>query len=430
MTGLLPDSDLLAQFGQLFQQRTGSPDTQAHWQQFHWKQIVQLGFPNYKHEDWKYTPLDRLLQHRFNYAQTLAISKQQCDHLALTLDAHRLVFVDGRFVASLSDTAYEPYQVSTLTEQENIPVAVRAEVFLHLTESLAQESLLIRLAAGKKSDKPLYLLHMSSGQADDQNKNAINSSYYRHHLLIEANAKAQVIEHFVSLNNRAHFTGARLTMALGDNAQLTHCKLAFENQHSYHFSHNDLILGHHAYAYSDSFLLGAGLTRHHTSAQLNGEGDHISINSLLLPLSGEICDSRTYLEHNKGHCQSQQLHKTIVHDQGKAVFNGTLKVAPHAVKTDGKMTNNNLLLSKQAEVDTKPQLEIYADDVKCSHGATVGYIDAEQVSYLQSRGISQTEAKQMIIFAFAAELTEPLKNKVIRQQVITRITERLKRMGR
>jgi len=430
MTGLPPDNDLLVQFSQLFQQRTSLSDAQDHLQQLHWKEIIKLGFPNYKHEDWKYTSLDRLLQYRFNYAQKLTISKQECDYLALPINSCRLVFFNGRFLASLSDNSYEPYQVSALTEQKNIPVAVRAEVFLHLTESLAEESLLIRLAAGKKSNKPLYLLHISSGQLGDQNKNGINSSYYRHHLLIEENAKTQVIEHFVSLNNQSHFTCARLTIALGNNAQLMHYKLAFENQHSYHFSHNDLILGHYAYAYSNSFLLGANLTRHHTSAQLNGKGSNISINSLLLPLKGEICDSRTYLEHNKGHCYSQQLHKTIVHNNGKAVFNAKLKVAQHAVKTDGKITNNNLLLGKQAEVNTKPQLEIYADDVKCSHGATVGCIDAEQVSYLQSRGISETKAKQMIIFAFAAELTESLKNKIIRQQVITHISERLKRIGR
>ncbi|WP_367680636.1 Fe-S cluster assembly protein SufD [Candidatus Fukatsuia anoeciicola] len=428
MTGLLPDNDLLVQFSQLFQQRTSLSNMQAHWQQYHWKETIKLGFSNHKHEDWKYTSLDRLLQYRFNYAQKLKISKQQCDCLALPLDSHRLVFLNGRFIASLSDNIYESYQVSSLVEQKNIPVAVHAEVFLHLTESLAQESLLIRLAAGKKSNKPLYLLHISSGQTDNQNKNIINSSYYRHHLLIEENAKIQVIEHFVSLNNQSHFTCARLTISLGDNAQLTHYKLAFENQHSYHFSHNDLILGNHAYAHSDSFLLGANLTRHHTSAQLNGKGSYISINSLLLPFREEICDSRTYLEHNKGHCHSQQLHKTIVYNNGKAVFDGILKVAPHAVRTDGKITNNNLLLSKQAEVNTKPRLEIYTDDVKCSHGATVGYIDIEQVSYLRSRGISKTKAKQMIIFAFAAELTESLKNKIIHQQVVTRITKRLKRI--
>lgn len=149
------------------------------------------------------------------------------------------------------------------------------------------------------------------------------------------------------------------------------------------------------------------------------------MNSLLLPVGREICDTRTYLEHNKGHCESRQLHKVMVRERGKAIFNGMIKVAKHALKTDGQMTNNNLLLSHLAEVDTKPQLEIYADDVKCSHGATVGRIDAEQLFYLQSRGINQADAQQMIIFAFAAEVTEAIHNEAIRKQVLARIAERL-----
>ncbi|VDZ63786.1 FeS cluster assembly protein sufD [Serratia odorifera] len=187
------------------------------------------------------------------------------------------------------------------------------------------------------------------------------------------------------------------------------------------------MIGRDARVKSDSFLLGAGLTRHNTSAQLNGEGSNLAINSLILPIGKEVCDTRTYLEHNKGFCESRQLHKTVVSDRAKAVFNGMIKVAKHAIKTDGQMTNHNLLLGNVAEVDTKPQLEIYADDVKCSHGATVGRIDQEQIFYLQSRGISRHDAQQMIIFAFAAELTEGIKDDAIREQVLVQITRRLPR---
>ena len=166
------------------------------------------------------------------------------------------------------------------------------------------------------------------------------------------------------------------------------------------------------------------LSRHNTSTQLNGENSTLAINSLVLPVKQEVADTRTYLEHNKGHCVSRQMHKTIVRDKGRAVFNGHIKVAQHALKTDGQMTNNNLLLGKLAEVDTKPQLEIYADDVKCSHGATIGRIDDEQMFYLRSRGIEQDAAQTMIIHAFAAELTETLENPVMRQAVLQRIAQR------
>jgi Fe-S cluster assembly protein SufD len=191
-------------------------------------------------------------------------------------------------------------------------------------------------------------------------------------------------------------------MTVADNAHLQHIKLAFENAQSYHFAHNDLALGRDASAFSSSFLLGSSVLRHHTSTQLNGENSNLRINSLAMPVNGEVCDSRTWLDHKVGYCNSRQLHKTIVNDKGRAVFNGLINVAPHAIKTDGQMTNNNLLLGRLSEVDTKPQLEIYADDVKCSHGATIGRIDDEQLFYLRSRGITQQAAQQMILYAFAA----------------------------
>ncbi|CNI28152.1 Fe-S cluster assembly protein SufD [Yersinia pekkanenii] len=410
--------DALQRFDQLFKQRESGNSSEA---LAHWQQVLQLGFPSVKHEDWKYTPLARLLAHDFSFATPPVVTAAQRDALSLIQDAHRLVFIDGRYAPELSDREYGPYQLTLVTEDLPLPTAIQSDVFLHLTESLAQERLHIRLPAGKHSDKPLYLLHISSGNRSE----VVNTSHYRHHLVIEANAQAEVIEHFVSLGEHPHFTGARLTVAVGDNAELSHCKLAFETPNSYHFAHNDLVLGRDAKACSYSFLLGAGLTRHNTSAQLNGEGATLSINSLLLPIGREICDTRTYLEHNKGYCESRQLHKIIVRERGKAVFNGMIKVAQHALKTDGQMTNNNLLLSQLAEVDTKPQLEIYADDVKCSHGATVGRIDAEQLFYLQSRGISQADAQQMIIFAFAAELTEAIHHEAIRKVVLARIADRL-----
>lgn len=135
-----------------------------------------------------------------------------------------------------------------------------------------------------------------------------------------------------------------------------------------------ILLATDASAFSHSFLLGAAVLRHHSSSQLNGENATLRLNSLAMPVKNEVCDTRTWLEHNKGYCNSRQLHKTIVSDKGRAVFNGLINVAQHAIKTDGQMTNNNLLLGKLAEVDTKPQLEIYADDVKCSHGATIGVL--------------------------------------------------------
>jgi len=416
-------SHAMQQFYRLFESVGGEQSSHAH---NHWQQVLRLGFPHAKMEDWKYTPVAPLLGNQFFLPEEQSLSAEKFEALALPIDAYRLVFVDGRFNQALSDSATGEFEIEKLTPaiQQTLPEAVESEVFLHLTESLAQHGLKIRLPKGKHAEKPLYLLHISSGR--DKSRE-VNTVHHRYHVEIESGANAEIIEHYVSLNDLGHFTGARLTANVGDNATLSHYKLSFESQASFHFAHNDLVIGRDANVSSNSFLLGAGLTRHHTSARHDGEGSNLNMNSLLLPMDSELADTRTYLEHNKGYCNSHQLHKVIVNDKAKAVFNGMIYVAKDAIKTDGKMTNNNLLLSDKAEVDTKPQLVIWADDVKCGHGATVGRMDEEQLFYLRARGINAFDARNMIIFAFAAELTEAIENETLRKVVIARIAGRLNR---
>ncbi|HGW4082269.1 TPA: Fe-S cluster assembly protein SufD [Klebsiella michiganensis] len=419
MAGLPNSSNALQQWHHLFESQSGQRSPQAHQ---HLQQLLRLGLPTRKHENWKYTPLDALLNQTFVAAQPQTLTAARRDELALPVEAWRLVFVDGQFSASLSDDlAASGYEVQVDNERQQLPDAVQPEVFLHLTESLATTVTHIRVRRNQRPDKPLLIMHLTRGLASDE----MNTAHYRHHLALESGAQATIIEHYLSLNDERHFTGARLTMTVADNAHLQHIKLAFENAQSYHFAHNDLALGRDASAFSSSFLLGSSVLRHHTSTQLKGENSTLRINSLAMPVNGEVCDSRTWLDHQVGYCNSRQLHKTIVNDKGRAVFNGLINVAQHAIKTDGQMTNNNLLLGRLSEVDTKPQLEIYADDVKCSHGATIGRIDDEQLFYLRSRGITQQAAQQMILYAFATELTEAIDDEALRQQILARIGQRL-----
>lgn len=387
----------------------------------HMQQMLRLGLPTRRHENWKYTPLDGLLSHRFVVPDPEGLTANQRDAMALSVDAWRLVFVDGRYSAELSDDLTDSgFEVTVDDRRQSLPAAVQGEVFLHLTESLAQRVTHIHVARNHSPARPLLLMHVSRGRAQPE----INTAHYRHHVTLGEGARATVIEHYVSFDEQPHFTGSRLTADVAANSQLRHYKLAFENASSYHFAHNDLIIAQDAVVESNAFLLGGTVLRHNTSTQLNGENTTLRVNSLALPVNNEVCDTRTWLEHNKGYCNSRQLHKTIVRDKGRAVFNGMIKVAQHAVKTDGQMTNNNLLLGRLAEVDTKPQLEIYADDVKCSHGATIGRIDDEQMFYLRSRGIDERAAQQMIIYAFAAELTESISDEALKQQVLERIGQR------
>ncbi len=419
MAGLPNSSNALQQWHHLFESQSGQRSPQAHQ---HLQQLLRLGLPTRKHENWKYTPLDALLNQRFVVAEPQTLTAEQRDALALKLEAWRLVFIDGQYSANLSDDlTASGYEVRVDNGRQQLPEAVQPEVFLHLTESLAASVTHIKVGRNQRPEKPLLIVHMTRGLTSDE----MNTAHYRHHLELESGAEATIVEHYLSLNDERHFTGARLTMSVADNAHLQHIKLAFENAQSYHFAHNDLALGRDASAFSSSFLLGSAVLRHHTSAQLNGENSNLRINSLAMPVNNEVCDSRTWLDHKVGYCNSRQLHKTIVNDKGRAVFNGLINVAQHAIKTDGQMTNNNLLLGRLSEVDTKPQLEIYADDVKCSHGATIGRIDDEQLFYLRSRGIAQQAAQHMILYAFAAELTEAIGDEALRQQILARIGQRL-----
>ncbi|MDA8480718.1 Fe-S cluster assembly protein SufD [Citrobacter sp. Awk 4] len=418
MAGLPNNSSVLQQWHRLFEAQGESRSEHA---QQHLQQMLRLGLPTRKHENWKYTPLEGLTNSTF-VSHFAEITPAQCKALALDIDAVRLVFVDGQFSPELSDsTEGSGFEVTFNDERQTWVAPIQPEVFLHLTESLAQRGSHIRVKRHQRPAKPLLLMHITQGVDGDE----VNTAHYRHHFVLAEGAEATIIEHYVSLDDTCHFTGARLTMNVGANAHLHHIKLVFENPESHHFAHNDLRLAGDATAHSHSFLLGDAVLRHNTSTQLNGENTTLRINSLAMPVKNEVCDTRTWLEHNKGYCNSRQLHKTIVSDKGRAVFNGVITVAQHAIKTDGQMTNNNLLLGKLAEVDTKPQLEIYADDVKCSHGATVGRIDNEQMFYLRSRGIGQQDAQQMILYAFAAELTEALGDDVLKQQVLARIGLRL-----
>lgn len=222
MAGLPTKSDVSAldrdssramrQLHQIFESRGGERSAHAHT---HWRQVLRLGFPHEKLEDWRYTSVSSLLSNQFFAPQQQVLATEWVESLALPFDCHRLVFVDGRLVADLSDSdtgVFEFEKMSPATQQM-LPDSVQSEVFLHLTESLAQDLLYLRLPEGKQAEKPLYLLHLISGRDQPCEMNTV---HHRCHLVIESGAKAEVIEHYLSLNNHGHFTGARVTVNVGD----------------------------------------------------------------------------------------------------------------------------------------------------------------------------------------------------------------------
>ncbi|MDA0149157.1 Fe-S cluster assembly protein SufD [Vibrio sp. LaRot3] len=422
MAGLPVKSDTLAPLTDLIESRLPKL---AEAQSQHWQQATELGLPNNKHEDWKYTSLESFKQIDFSSQSAANVTEQDIVAKRLDIDAHLLVFIDGQFTPALSD--YATAQVTPIADyQGELPAAISPEIFLHLTEAFNQSGVVIEVDRKNATEKPWYILNVETltqgGMAQTRN-----------HLKLGTSSHACVIEHFVTLNETApalnHYVGSRLTIDVADNSQLAHYKICQGSVNSHHFAHNDIHIGRDAEVDSQTFMLSGQVIRHHTSAALNGENSELNMNSLSLPVSDQTYDTRTYLEHNKGHCTSEQLHKIIGQGQSKSVFNGMIKVAQHALKTDGQMENHNLLLSEHCEINSKPQLEIYADDVKCSHGTTTGALSKEQIFYLQARGIGQEQAEQMITLAFAGEVTEEIEIDQIKQVVFAQVVDKLSGAG-
>ncbi|CRK85433.1 FeS cluster assembly protein SufD [Candidatus Providencia siddallii] len=359
---------------------------------------------------------DKMLKTKYSFNNSISINNKKYKSIALPIDAYRIVFINGYYSKKLSSTDMDPFCISN--NQNALPKPITNEFFLHLTEYLTIKPLVIYLPADKNVKKPLYLLNISSG---NKNKQETDINQYRYHLIINSNNKIQVIEHFVSLNQHSHMTCSRLTVEIKDNVEYNHFKLNTENKNAKHFAHNDIIIGYNNKIKSNTFLLGSLLTRNQTSVRFDGKYSDLDLNSLLISKNNEISETQTYLKHNNSYCNSKQLHKIIAMDSSKAIFNGLIDVAPTTMKINSKMINNTLLLGKKSEINSKPQLEIYADDVKCSHGATVDYIDKDQLFYLCSRGIDNKTAKHMIIITVASELIETITLKEFKDTVITNL---------
>ncbi|MGF1764729.1 Fe-S cluster assembly protein SufD [Aliivibrio kagoshimensis] len=330
-------------------------------------------------------------------------------------EGYRLIFINGEFHSHLSDSI-EGVDVLRFEQWHNeiSPLNAIAE----LVDSIAKSGLWINVPAKLQLDKPIYLLHFNDGNAGEV-------ASVRHHIKVNEQSSCQLVEHHISLMDANGLTLSRLSIDIGDGAQFEHVKLIEEGRNQEHLAHNDMIIGRDANAKSSSFLLSGRFISHQLSGELCHPASEVSINSLVLPMSGECFDTRTFLHHGASHCQSEQLHKIVAQGDSLAVFDGMIYVNQVAQKTDGQMNNHNLLLGDKAQVNTNPKLEIYADDVKCSHGATIGQIDPEQVFYLQARGISKPLAQQIIMKAFAAQVGDQVSIDNVRHYVLLRIEQRL-----
>lgn len=423
----------LSRFADFEQGLNGEASTEVHASR---RQAIarfgELGFPSGRDEEWRYTNLAALLREDFDPLHAAVEAPRNVDSLLCAgLDSYLLVFVDGRYAPDLSLVGELPAGVrveslaASLKEGEMVEglgevVAEGEDAFAALNAAFLSDGALIRVAAGVQLDKPIQLLFAASRARAVSNPRVLVS--------VEKNASATLVESYASLTPEMHWTNSVAEVSVGENAQVDHYRIQDENAAAYHISSLYVREERASNFRSTCITLGAQLTRNHVHTQLVGEGIDSTLNGLYVTESAQHVDNHTLIEHAQPHCQSHEFYKGVLADKSTGVFRGQILVHRAAQKTDAYQANQNLLLSDSAEINTKPQLEIYADDVKCSHGATIGQLDEDAIFYLRSRGIGRAAARRVLTRAFAGEVIERVRIDALRQELEERVGQRLERV--
>jgi Fe-S cluster assembly protein SufD len=371
--------------------------------------VGALTVPTTRDEDWRFTDISPLTRLSFQPAQSLAqLAPATLDQWAIPEAAARLVFVDGIYAPQHSFNHAGLTVENLAAGAQRDGAAVQAQLGRHagfehnafaaLNTAFLHDGALIVAPRDMTFAAPVHLLFIAT------RKQA--ASYPRCLVIAQPGSAVTVVEDFVALQNEAYFTNAVTEMAIADNAAVRHVRVQRDGAEAFHFANCAVSLAHASRYHSVSVALGARISRHNLVAVLAAEGAECAIDGLALIGGQQLADTHTLIDHAVPQGTSRQLHKCIVDGAARAVFNGNIMVRAGAQRTDSAQSSRNLLLSGKARVDTKPQLEIFADDVKCAHGATVGQLDVDEVFYLKSRGLSDTAARNLLTYAFGAEVIE------------------------
>ena len=389
-----------------------------------------LGMPTVNHEEWRWTNLKRIADADFAPAEPAEISEEQlADFLIEGADEIRLVFVNGHFVDKLSVIPAGPdglvvqpiSRVWGSDEGLQVKLARFAEPtqpFPALNTALFTDGAYIRAGNSLTIETPIHVLHVST----DSDTPSVSSP--RTLLLAGESSELRVIESFVGLGDNPRFVNAVTEIVAKGNAQVRHVKLLRESDGTSQVAWNEINVERDANVTSHSINLDAGLARNDVHAVLAAEGAHCNLNGLVLGRDSQHFDNHIVVDHVRPHGTSNQLYRAVVDDKSRSVFAGKVIVRQGANGTDAQQQNNNLLLSDDAKVDTKPQLEIYTDDVKCSHGATSGQLDPEAIFFLRCRGLDETHARNLLTYAFANDVIEHIRIDPVRLALEKIMTER------
>ena len=383
-----------------------------------------LGFPTTRNEDWHFTSVAPIVEGEFAPVPSPASVVTPGQLAPFDFGAAKwtsLVFVNGRYDAALSSAGTLPAGVRVvplaqayaemprLVEQHLGSIAsFDAHTFTALNTAFIHDGAVVHVAHDVEVALPIHLLFVTDGAAR-------GATQPRNLIVLDARARATVIESYAGLGDEAYFTNAVTEASVADGATLTHLKLQRESARAYHVGTVSVRQARDSHLFSFSFASGGALSRTNVYTELRGAGGGATLNGLYLGDREQHIDHQTRIEHVSPNCYSREHYKGILDGEAHGVFNGKVYVHPDAQKTDGKQTNNTLLLSERARIDTKPQLEIFADDVKCTHGATVGRLDETSLFYMKSRGINARTARELLTYAFAADVLETIECAEVRE---------------
>ncbi len=376
------------------------------------------GLPTTRDEEWRYTPITGIADVAPQPVAAGPVEAGALDgFLFRDFGGPQLVFVNGHFAASLSQQQALPAGIrvssiaallhsdpETLHRHLGTAIQFRQQGFTALNDAWFTDGAAIVVEANAAIATPIHLLYYSTGTA---------ASYPRTLVIAGANSQVSIVESFAGTDT-VYVTNAITEVISAEGAHVDHYKVNRESLRAHHVASTHLHLARASVFATHNISLGGRLTRNDINATLDGEGIECTINGLYLADGDRVVDTHTAIDHAKPHCRSFEIYKGVLDGRSRGVFNGKIFVREDAQKTDAKQTNQALLLSDDATIDTKPQLEIYADDVKCTHGATIGQLNAEALFYLRARGIGEQDARALLIHAFAESVVENIRIDAVR----------------
>jgi Fe-S cluster assembly protein SufD len=397
--------------------------------------FMAQGFPGERQEDWKYT---RITPHVFQTPSAskvrvtaTGLSRQMLNQEFNGLDTHRLVFVDGRFAPPLSAIHELPPGVTisnlgTALEQDPATLEdhlghvanVDGSGFAQLNSAFLRDGAYIFLPSGVVLERPIQLIFLATGAPD-------TLATVRNLVVAEADSRATIIESYATLGEGRYLTNATTEITMARGASVEHYKLEQESSQAQHIAGIHVRQGSASHFVSHNVVTGGRLVRTDLHIGLDGEGAECRLNGLSLIGGRQHVDNHIRVDHYQPGATSRQWYKGVLDGHSRSVFSGRVVVHPQAQNTDARQTNHNLLLSDNAEADSQPQLEIYADDVQCSHGATVGQLDPEALFYLRSRAVGEAQARQLLVYAFAADILQRMELAAVRTRLQAQLTGRL-----